>query len=88
MQIGGLLREIVNAAMDVCIHIQILVAHGVEYAKWLLSGRCIVQIDQWFTIYFPRQNGKIRSYFLYIVHHQVNNLLQRYVKTGEMPNLF
>ena len=42
MQLGGLLTQVVHATMHVGIHIQILLAHRIKHAQWLLRSRCIV----------------------------------------------
>ena len=54
MKVGSLLREIVNATMHIGIYIEILVAHGIEHAQWLLRGCRIIQIHQWLIIDLSR----------------------------------
>ena len=51
MQVGGLLREIVHAAVHIGVHIEIFLAHGIEHAERFLCGGGIVEIDQWFVVY-------------------------------------
>ena len=63
VQVGGLLREIVHAAVHVGIDIEILVAHGVEHTQRFLRGGGIVEIHQRTVIDLPRENGEGLSYF-------------------------
>ena len=50
MQIGSLLRKIVNATMHIGIHVQVFVTHGIEHTEWFLRGSSIVEVYQRFTI--------------------------------------
>ena len=46
VQVGGLLREVMNATMHVGIHVKIFVSHGIKHAQRLLCRCSIVEIDQ------------------------------------------
>ena len=74
MQVGGLLAEIVNATVNVGIHVEILVAHGIEHAQWFLCGCCIVKIDQGPAIHLTAENGEVVAYLSNIVHNIMNYL--------------
>ena len=54
VQIGSLLREIVNTTMYVSIHIEILIAHSIKYTQWFLCCSRVVKINQWFLINLAR----------------------------------
>ena len=54
--------------MHVGIHVQILVAHGVEHAQRLLRRRRIIQIHQRLALHLARQNRKILPYLVDVVH--------------------
>ena len=68
VQVGSLLTQIVHPSMHVCIDVQILVAHGVEHHQRFLRSSRIIQINQWFTIHFARQNREVFSYLINIIH--------------------
>ena len=68
MQVCGLLTEIVDAAMHIGIHVEILLAHRIEHAERLLRRSRIVEIYQWFVIDLARQNGEIFPNLIIIVH--------------------
>ena len=36
------LREVMNATMYVCIHIEVFIPHGVQYHQWFLCGGRII----------------------------------------------
>ena len=59
VQVGGLLRQVMNAAMHIGIHVQIFFAHRIEHAERLLRCCRIIKINQRLIIYFPRQDGKV-----------------------------
>ena len=68
MEVGGLLREIVNATVYVGIHVEVLVAHGIEHLKGFLRCRRVVEVHQWMPIHLAREYGEVGAYFLYVVH--------------------
>ena len=76
VQIGSLLTQVVDTTMHVGIHIEILVAHGIEHHEWLLRSGRIVEIDQRFLIHLARQNREIFSYLIEIVHKSYLQSLQ------------
>ncbi len=68
MQVGGLLREIMHATVHVGVDIKILVAHGIEHTERLLCCRRVVEIDERTVVDGARENRKIVSHLLYVVH--------------------
>ena len=68
VQVSGLLREVMYAAMHVGVDIKIFVAHGVEHTERLLCGGSIVKINQRLIVDGARENGEIVSYLLYVIH--------------------
>jgi len=54
VEVGCLLRKIVNTTMHVGIGVEILVLHGIEHAKGLLRCRPIVEVNQGFAVHFAR----------------------------------
>ena len=74
MQVSGLLGEVVHTTMHVGIHIEVLIAHGVEHIQRLLCGGRIVEIHQRLLIYLPRKNREVFAYFVDIVHTYLQSL--------------
>ena len=68
MEVGGLLREIVDATMYIGIHVQIFVAHGIEHTQRLLRCGGVVEVDQRSAIDLARQNGEVLTDGMGIVH--------------------
>ena len=74
VQVGGLLRQVVYAPVDVGVDVQILFAHGVEHAQRLLCRRRIVKVDQRSAVHLSPQYRKVFTYLIYIIHI-LNSLL-------------
>ena len=68
MEVGGLLREVVNATMYIGIHVQVFVAHGIEHTQRLLRCGGVVEVDQRSAINLTRQNGEVLADGMGIVH--------------------
>ena len=68
VQVGGLLREIVNSAMHVGIDVEILLTHGIEHLQWLLRRRGIVEIHERAVVDRATEYRKIMTYVVYVVH--------------------
>ena len=56
-----------HPSVHIGIHIEILVAHGIEHAKWFLRGGGIVEIHQRFAIYLAVQYREVFPYLIDIV---------------------
>ena len=69
VEVGGLLREVVHAAMHVGIGVEVLVAHGVEHAKGLLGRGGVVEVDKRAAIDGAREDGEIGADFIKIEHN-------------------
>ena len=68
VQVGSLLRQVVHAAVDVGIDVEVFLPHSVEHTQRLL-GRCrIVQIDQRLAVHLALQDGEVFAYLIYIIH--------------------
>ena len=59
MGIGGTHRQLVNAAVGVCVLFIIVVDHRVQNLRGVLGGGGAVQIDKAFAVFIGSQNGKI-----------------------------
>ena len=68
VSVGGLLAEAVYAAMYVGVDAGIAIGNGFDDAARFLGRGGVVEVYQWFTVYFPGKNGKILPYFMYIQH--------------------
>jgi len=66
--VGGLLRETVDAAVDVGVDGGVSVGDGIDDAARLLRGGGIVEIDQRAAIHLAGEEGKVGSYFCNIIH--------------------
>ena len=62
VELGGLLTHPMDATVDIGIDVEILVAHGVQYAEGLLRGGGVVEVNQRFPIYGAREDGKIGTH--------------------------
>ena len=66
------------AAVDVGVYVVVLLGHGIHHTAGFLRGGSVVEIDEWFVIYSPAQDGKILSDALYVVGHILSFGLQNY----------
>lgn len=48
------MREVVYAAVHVCIDVKVFFSHGIKHAKRFLRGCRIVKIDERFAVYLAR----------------------------------
>ena len=68
VQFGGLLREEVDAAVYVGIHVVVFVADGFDHLARLLRRRGVVEIDERTAIDLTLKDGKIFSVHLHRAH--------------------
>ena len=68
MKFRGLLAEVVHAAVDVGVHVQVLIRHGIDDAARFLRRGAVVEVNQRTTVHLAGEDGKILSYLLYIYH--------------------
>ena len=59
VEVGGLLRKEVDPTMDVGIHIEVLLAHGIQYTQGFLCGGRIVEINQRTVVDRAREYGEV-----------------------------
>ena len=57
--IGGTHRQLVNAAVGVCVLFIIVVDHRVQNLRGVLGGGGAVQIDKALAVFIGSQNGEI-----------------------------
>ena len=70
MKVGGLLRQVVHPTVHIRIHVEILIAHGIQHTERFLCGGRIIQIHQRLSIHFPRQNREVFPH-LYIHFYSI-----------------
>ena len=68
VQVGGTLRQIVYATVNVGVGIEIFVAHCVEHTEGFLRGGGVVEIDKRTVVYGARQYWEVLANFIDIVH--------------------
>ena len=68
MQVGGLLREIMNTAVNIRIDVVVFLSHSIHHHTRLLRGSRIVEIYQRFAIHLAAQYREFFPHFIYIVH--------------------
>ena len=57
-----------HTTMNIGIHVQVFLTHGIQYTQRFLRGCRIVQINKWLTIHLAAQYGEILTYLIYIIH--------------------
>ena len=64
VQVGSLLREVVNAAVDIGVDVEVFVAHGIKHAERFLRGGRIVEIDERAAVDLAAEDGEVGAYLL------------------------
>src|ERR1044072_5540741 len=63
------LAEVMNAAMNVCVVVGIIINNGINDGFWLLCGSAVVEIDEGFSVYCTGKYWKISTKTGNIVVH-------------------
>ena len=87
MQVGGSLGEVVDAAVDVGVGIEIFLTHSIQHAKGFLRGGCIVEIDEWSVVDRSRENGELVSYGLIHNPCQLHSLQPSHLLSSPLNRL-
>ena len=68
MQVGGLLRQVVDTTVNIGVHVEIFISHRIEHTERLLCRCAVVQVYQRLAVHLAAQNRKILTYLVNVVH--------------------
>ena len=68
VQVGGLLREVVHAAMHVGVHLVVFLHHGLYHRAGFLRGGGVVKVNQGAAVHLAGQYGKVLPDGVNVVH--------------------